>query len=478
MDTTQYRHLIAGRWEGDAGTPNINPSDTADIVGMTPSAAAEEIKAAISAADAAREQWACSTPQQRFDVLDRSGAEILARVPELGRLLAREEGKPIKEAMAEVTRAGQLFKFFAGECLRLGGETVPSVRAGMTVEIIREPVGVVGIITPWNFPIAIPAWKIAPALAWGNTVVFKPAGNTPGCAWELANILTRAGLPSGVLNLVYGSGSEVGVAMTESGLVNAISFTGSVGVGKSVAMAATKHGIRVQTEMGGKNPMVVLEDADLELAVEVCINGAYFSTGQRCTASSRLIVTDGIHDKFVAALEKRMRTLTVGNALDPETIIGPVVDQAQLNQDRHYIELAASEGGDVIGGDLLQRATTGFYLAPALVKGTTQDMTINREEVFGPVASVIRVADYEEALSTANDTPFGLSSGICSTSLKLTSHFKRHSQAGMVMVNAPTAGVDYHVPFGGTKASSYGAREQGSYAKEFYSTTKTIYTNP
>lgn len=478
METSQYRHLIAGRWEGDGGAPNINPSDTTDVVGFTPSAAAAEIKAAISAASAAREQWADSTPQQRFDVLDRAGAEILARVPELGRLLAREEGKPVKEAMGEVTRAGQLFKFFAGECLRLGGETVPSVRPGMTVEIIREPVGVVGVITPWNFPIAIPAWKIAPALAWGNTVVFKPAGNTPGCAWELAGILTRAGLPAGVLNLVYGSGSEVGAAMTESGLINAISFTGSVKVGRSVATAATEHGIRVQTEMGGKNPMVVLDDADLELAVEVCINGAYFSTGQRCTASSRLIVTDGIHDQFVAALEKKMRTLMVGNALDAETVIGPVVDQAQLDQDRHYIELAASEGGDVIGGDLLQRATPGFYLSPALVKGTTPDMSINREEVFGPVASIIRVTDYEEALDVANDTPFGLSSGICSTSLKLTSHFKRHSQAGMVMVNAPTAGVDYHVPFGGTKASSYGAREQGTHAKEFYSTTKTIYTNP
>ncbi|TLM80992.1 aldehyde dehydrogenase family protein [Pseudarthrobacter sp. NamE2] len=478
MDTTQYRHLIAGRWEGEAGTQNINPSDTTDIVGMTPSATAEEIKAAISAADDAREQWAQATPQQRFEVLDRAGAEILARVAELGTLLAREEGKPIKEAIGEVTRAGQLFKFFAGECLRLSGEIIPSVRPGMTVEIVREPVGVVGVITPWNFPIAIPAWKIAPALAWGNTVVFKPAGNTPGCAWELANILTRAGLPAGVLNLVYGSGSQVGAAMTESGLVNAISFTGSVGVGNSVAKAAAEHGIRVQTEMGGKNPMVILDDADLELAVEVCINGAYFSTGQRCTASSRLIVTDGIHDEFVGALEKRMRTLTVGNALDPQTIIGPVVDQTQLDQDRHYIELAASEGGDVIGGEILERATTGFYLSPALVKSTTPDMTINREEVFGPVASVIRVADYEEALSVANDTAFGLSSGICSTSLKLASHFKRHAQAGMVMVNAPTAGVDYHVPFGGTKASSYGAREQGSYAKEFYSTTKTIYTNP
>ncbi|CAN7333373.1 aldehyde dehydrogenase family protein [Arthrobacter sp. LjRoot14] len=478
MDTTQYRHLIAGNWQGEGGTPNINPSDTADLVGITPSATPEEIHDAISAADAARDEWAQSTPQQRFDVLDTAGTEILARVPEIGMLLAREEGKPINEAMGEVTRAGQLFKFFAGECLRLGGETIPSVRSGMTVEILREPVGVVGIITPWNFPIAIPAWKIAPALAWGNTVVFKPASNTPGCAWELANILTRAGLPPGVLNMVYGSGSAIGAAMTESGVINALSFTGSVDVGKRVAMAATEHGIRVQTEMGGKNPMVIVDDADLDLAVDVCINGAYFSTGQRCTASSRLIVTEGIHDKFVLALEERMRMLTVGNALDPKTVVGPVVDQGQLDQDRHYIELAAAEGGEVIGGDLLERPTDGYYLSPALVKGTTPEMTINLEEVFGPVASIIRVADYQEALTVANGTPFGLSSGICSTSLKLTSHFKRHSQSGMVMVNAPTAGVDYHVPFGGTKASSYGAREQGSYAKEFYSTTKTVYTNP
>ena len=478
METTQYRHLIAGSWEGTGNTPNINPSDTADIVGLIPSASPSEIQAAISAADAARDIWAHSTPQQRFDVLDKTGTEILVRVQDLGALLAREEGKPLNEAMGEVSRAGQLFKFFAGECLRLGGETVPSVRPGMTVEITREPVGVVGIITPWNFPIAIPAWKIAPALAWGNTMVFKPAGNTPGCAWELANILTRAGLPSGVLNLVYGSGSVIGAALTESDLINAISFTGSVGVGKSVAVAAAKHGIRVQAEMGGKNPMVILDDADLDMAVEVCINGAYFSTGQRCTASSRLIITAGIHDKFVTAFKERMRTLSVGNALDPQTIIGPVVDQAQLDQDRHYIDLAAAEGGEVTGGDLLDRSTPGFYLAPALVTGTTPDMTINRDEVFGPVASVIRVTDYDEALSVANDTPFGLSSGICSTSLKLTTHFRRHSQSGMVMVNAPTAGVDYHVPFGGTKASSYGAREQGSYAKDFYSTTKTAYINP
>lgn len=474
---TKYRHLIAGQWRGDGEVLNINPSDTREAVGVAPSASMAEVIEAISAARAARDRWALSTPQERFDVLDRAGSEVLARVGELGELLAREEGKPIGEARGEATRAGQLFKFFAGEALRQTGDVTPSVRRGMTVEVTREPVGVIGVVTPWNFPLAIPAWKIAPAIAWGNTVVFKPASNTPGCAWELVNILVRAGLPDGVLNLVYGRGSVVGSALTESGIVDAISFTGSTDVGNQLAVAAVKKSIRVQTEMGGKNPMVVLDDADLDLAVDVCISGAYFSTGQRCTASSRLIVTRGVHDRFVAALEERMRGLRVGSALDPATVVGPVVDQPQLDRDRQYIEIAAAEGGEVVGGELVPQATPGFYMSPALVKGTTNQMTINREEIFGPVASVIQVDDYDEALVTSNDTPFGLSSGICSTSLSSVAHFKRHSLAGMVMVNAPTAGVDYHVPFGGNRASSYGAREQGTYAREFYSVVKTSYVS-
>ena len=473
----KYQHLIEGQWRGVGESPNINPSDTDDVVGEAPSASRDEVLEAIAAARGASDAWAYSTPQQRFDVLDRAGTEVLARASELGEVLAREEGKPIAEARGEAMRSGQLFKFFAGEALRLTGDLTPSVRPGLTVEVTREPVGVVGIVTPWNFPLAIPTWKIAPALAWGNTVVFKPASNTPGCAFELAMILERSGLPAGVLNLVYASGSVAGSALIESGLVDAISFTGSTGIGKPLAVAAVQQGIRVQTEMGGKNPMVVLDDADLALAIEVCTSGAYFSTGQRCTATSRIIVTKGIHDHFVELLETRMRSLQVGPALDPETVIGPVVDQSQLDTDRRYLEIAAAEGGDVVGGDVVARATPGFYLTPALVKGTTNQMTINREEVFGPVASVIEVDDYEEALATANDTAFGLSAGICTTSLSRAAHFKRHSRAGMVMVNAPTAGVDYHVPFGGVKGSSYGAREQGTYAKEFYSVVKTSYVN-
>lgn len=475
----RYGNYIGGEWTtGGPYQPNINPSDLNDVVGEYAVGDAAAVAAAVAAARDAFATWSLSTPQQRFDVLDAAGSRILARRDELARLLAREEGKPIGEATGEVVRAGHIFKFFAGEAVRAAGEVVPSVRPGMTVEITREPVGVVGLITPWNFPIAIPAWKIAPALAFGNTVVFKPADLTPGCAWELVKILEDSGLPKGVLNLVMGPGSVVGDAIVKAREVDAVSFTGSVATGRRIAVACVENGKKVQTEMGGKNPMVVLDDADLETAVAACINGAYFSTGQRCTASSRLIVTDGIHDRFVAALTERMAGLRVGHALDEETEIGPVVDQRQLDQDLEYIAVAAAEGGKVYGGERVQRPTPGFYLSPALVTETTSDMRINREEVFGPVASIIRVPDYETALALANDTEFGLSAGICSTSLKYVSHFKRHVQAGMVMVNAPTAGVDYHVAFGGRKASSYGPREQGSYAKEFYTTVKTTYVNP
>jgi len=477
--TDRYRSLIDGRWGAASdAVPNVNPSDLDDVVGLAPSADAATAQEAIAAARAAAPAWGDSTPETRATVLETASSEIRARQGELGTLLAREEGKPIAEATAEVGRAAHLLRFFAGEALRIGGELIPSVRPGMSVEVTREPVGVVGVITPWNFPIAIPTWKIAPALAWGNAVVFKPAESTPGSAEALVDILHRAGLPAGVLNLVHGSGSVVGQALTGSPDVDAVTFTGSVGVGRGVVASAAASGQRVQAEMGGKNPMVVLDDADLELAVEACANGAYFSTGQRCTASSRLIVTAGIHDRFVERLTERMRGMRVGHALDPATVVGPVVDERQLEQDLRYLRTAAEEGGDVIGGELVERATRGHFLSPALVLGTTPGMTINREEVFGPVASVIRVADYDEALAVANDTEFGLSAGICTTSLAAAKHFSRRAQAGMVMVNAPTAGVDYHVPFGGSKGSSYGPREQGSYAREFFSTVKTTYVNP
>ena len=474
-----HANLIAGEWVEDGETaPNINPSNTSDVVGEYKRAGVEAVDTAVAAARAAQPAWAEASPQVRHDVLEAAGAAIMARKEELGRLLSREEGKTLAEGIGETIRAAQIFKFFAGEALRVRGEKLASVRPGVEVEIAREALGVIGLITPWNFPIAIPAWKIAPALSYGNAVVLKPADLTPGCAWELAKILDDAGLPKGVLSLVVGRGSSVGARLVEHPEVDAISFTGSVATGRGIAVKCAETHKKVQLEMGGKNPMVVLDDADLEVAVPACVNGAFFSTGQRCTASSRLIVTAGIHDAFVEKLTPAAAGLKVGDALDPETQIGPVVDQSQLDQNLTYVALAGEEGCEVVGGERLERDTEGFYQAPAVFLGANNDMRISREEIFGPCASVIKVADFDEALAVANDTDFGLSSGICTTSLKHASAFRRRSQAGMVMVNLPTAGVDYHVPFGGRKGSSYGPREQGSYAAEFYTTVKTAYIAP
>lgn len=476
---TLHQNLIAGEWIGKEGTKNVSPSDTNDIVGTYAQANADDAKMAIAAAKAAFPAWSRSGILERHAVLRKASDEILTRKEELGKLLAREEGKILPEAIGEVTRAAQIFDFFAGEALRLAGEVLPSARPGIGVEITREPIGVIGIITPWNFPIAIPAWKIAPALCYGNTVVFKPADLVPGCAWAIVDILHRAGLPKGVLNLVMGRGSVVGQALLDSPDLAGITFTGSTATGKRVALSSLEHNRKFQLEMGGKNPMVVLDDADLGVAVEAAANSGFFSTGQRCTASSRLIVAEGIHDKFVAALTEKLKSLTIDNALKAGSHIGPVVDDKQLAQDLDYIEIGKKEGAKLaFGGERLERDTPGFYLQPALFTEATNKMRISQEEIFGPVASVIRVKDYDEALSVANDTPFGLSAGIATTSLKYATHFKRNSEAGMVMVNLPTAGVDFHVPFGGRKASSFGPREQGRYAAEFFTVVKTAYTLP
>jgi aldehyde dehydrogenase (NAD+) len=474
---TIYQNLIAGEWVGSNATKNINPSDTNEVVGLYADGSADDTRNAIAAAKAAFPAWSHSGIWERHVILKKAGDEIMARKDELGALLAREEGKTLPEATGEVIRASQIFEFFAGEALRLAGEVVPSVRPNIGIEITREALGVIGIITPWNFPIAIPAWKIAPALCYGNTIVFKPAELVPACSWAIVDILHRAGLPKGVLNLVMGKGSVVGQAMLESPDVHGITFTGSTGTGRRVAAASIEHNRKFQLEMGGKNPMVVLDDADLNVAVEAAANSGFFSTGQRCTASSRLIVTEGIHDKFVAALTDKLKTLVVDNALKAGTHIGPVVDERQLKTDTDYIEIGRKEGAKLaFGGEVISRETPGFYLQPTLFTEATNQMRISREEIFGPVVSVIRVKDYDEALATANDTPFGLSAGIATTSLKHATHFKRNSEAGMVMVNLPTAGVDFHVPFGGRKGSSYGPREQGKYAAEFYTTVKTAYT--
>jgi len=471
-----HGNLIDGEWIAGEATPNVNPSDTREIVGHYAQATSEDAARAIAAAKAAFPAWSRSGLLERHAILRKAADEILARKEELGRLLSREEGKTLAEGIGETVRAGQIFDFFAGEVLRLSGETLASVRPGIGVEVTREPVGVVGLITPWNFPVAIPAWKIAPALCYGNTVVFKPAELVPGSAWALVDIVHRAGLPRGVLNLIMGKGSVVGQTILDSADVDAVSFTGSVGTGRRVALSSLEHHRKFQLEMGGKNPMVVLDDADLDVAVECAVNSAFYSTGQRCTASSRLIVTEAIHDRFVAALSEGVLSAKVGDALDPGTQIGPVVDERQLAQDLDYIAVGREEGAKLVGGERPSLDKPGFYLRPALFVGADNGMRIAREEIFGPVAAVIRVKDYEEALAVANDTEFGLSSGICTTSLKYATHFKRNAQAGMVMVNLPTAGVDFHVPFGGRKGSSFGPREQGRYAAEFFTTVKTAYT--
>ena len=477
MATEKLLNYVGGEWvAGATFAKDVNPSDTSDVIAEYAQADQKQTESAIEAARAAFPAWASFNVQARADLLDKVGNEILARKEELGKLLSREEGKTLPEGIGEVVRAANIFKFFGGEVLRRSGELVPSVRPGIDVEITREPLGVVGIISPWNFPAAIPAWKIAPALAYGNCVVFKPADLVPAMAHAIARIIVDAGAPKGVFNFVMARGSVVGETLVNDPRVDGISFTGSVDTGRKLAQKVVARMGKFQLEMGGKNPLVVLDDADLKTAVDSAVNGAFFSTGQRCTASSRLIVTKGIHDKFVAAMVERLKTLKVDNALKQGTEMGPVVDKNQLNQDLFYIEEAKKEGGKLaFGGNLLKRETEGFYLEPALFTETQNKMRINREEVFGPDASVLAVKAHVEASSSANETPFRLAPAIVTTSLKHASHFRRNSQAGMVMVNLPTAGVDYHVPFGGRKGSSYGPREQGRYAQEFFTVVKTSY---
>ena len=475
--TSALHHFIGGeRVSAETPHASLNPSNTDDVVARFPAGGQAEVDAAVQAARQAFPAWSEASPELRSDCLDRIGETILKRREEIGRLLSREEGKTLAEGVGETARAGRIFKYFAGEALRRHGQNLDSVRPGVEIQTYRQAVGVFGLIAPWNFPIAIPAWKTAPALAFGNTVVLKPAGPTPATAAALAEIIYEAGVPPGVFNLVFG-GSDAGEALVRHPGVDGISFTGSQRVGHSVAAAAVARQARVQLEMGGKNPLVVLDDADLERAVAIALDGSYFATGQRCTASSRLIVSAGIHDRFVAALVARLEALRVGDALDPQTQMGPAVTAEQLQQNLRYVDLAQSEGGRLLtGGQRLRLATPGYYMSPALITETSQDMRINREEVFGPVASVVRVKDYEEALALANAGEFGLSAGIVTNSLKHARHFQRSVRAGMVMVNLATAGVDYHVPFGGSRKSSYGQREQGYAAVEFYTQIKTAYS--
>ncbi len=476
-DTLRLSHWINGeRTAADLSGESLNPSDTRDVVARMPVGGAAEVDQAVSAAKAAFDGWAGASPEVRSDVLDRAGSLVMERREHIGRLLSREEGKTLAEGIGETARAARVLKYFAGEALRLHGQNLASIRPGVEVQTYRQPIGVFGLITPWNFPIAIPAWKIAPAIAFGNTVVIKPASLTPATAEALIAILHEAGLPDGVVNMVIGDG-DVGRAIVAHDDVAGISFTGSQKVGAGVAEGAMKRQARVQLEMGGKNPLIVLDDADLDRAVQIALDGSFFSTGQRCTASSRLIVQEGIHDRFVAALVERLKGLKVGDALDPSTNIGPAVSEDQREVSYRYMDVACGEGGRIItGGDRPQLEKPGWYVRPTLITDTAPAMRINNEEVFGPVASTIRVASYEEALDVANGVEFGLSAGIVTSSLKYARDFQRRAKAGMTMVNLPTAGVDYHVPFGGSKKSSYGAREQGFGAADFYTQIKTSYS--
>ncbi|MDA7949547.1 MAG: aldehyde dehydrogenase family protein [Hyphomicrobiaceae bacterium] len=473
--SSKYHHLIDGEWLSSPDyTANLNPADGEEVIGYSAQGDAATVDAAVSTAQRAAPMWACTTSQMRADILDKAGQLLLERASQIGHVLAREEGKTLSEATGETVRAGQVFKFFAGEALRVTGQQIASLRAGVEVGVAREPLGVVGVITPWNFPIAILAWKVAPALAYGNTVVLKPAELTPASAHNLAQILAEAGCPNGVFNLVFGPGETVGEAIVNHPDISAISFTGSQGVGQRISAACGRSQKKIQMEMGGKNPMVILDDADLDHAVDVSVNGAFFSTGQRCTASSRLIVHAGVYDAFAERMVGAIRVLRVGNPLDEMTQIRPVCSKQQLESNLSYVKLARAEHADVIGGEALD--SRGFFQKPGLFLNANNSMRTSREEIFGPLASVIKVDSFEEAVCVANDTPFGLSSGICTSSLRRASHFKSQSTAGMVMVNLPTAGVDYHVPFGGRKGSSFGAREQGRMAVEFYSSVKTTYT--
>lgn len=474
---TETRLYIDGQWQSGATTvENRNPSDLGDVIGHFAQAGAAQLDEALAAARRAQPAWWAAGIQKRHDVLMAIGTELMARAEEIGRMIAREEGKPLAEGKGEVYRAGQFFTYSAAEALRNQGDLAESVRPGIEIDVRREPVGVVAIISPWNFPVATPAWKIAPAPAYGNAVVWKPANLTPASAIMLAEIIARQDIPKGVFNLVAGPGREVGQRLVESPLVDAISFTGSVPVGRGIAAAATANMTKLQMEMGSKNPMLIMEDADLDLAVAHAANAAFGGTGQKCTAASRLIVHEAVHDAFVERLVAAARALKVGHALDQGTQIGPVVSEGQLQQNLDYIRIGKEEGAELLsGGERLERPTPGHYMAPAVFAGTRNDMRINREEMFAPITCVIRAGSYDEALAIANDSAFGLTAGIMTRSLARASHFRANMRAGCVMVNLPTAGTDYHVPFGGRGASSFGPREQGRYAAEFYTTVKTAY---
>ena len=472
-----HKNYIAGQWvAGETAIENRNPSDVTDIIGSYAQASTAQLDTAFDAARAAQKIWSRTGLEARQTILMQIGNALMARADELGELLSREEGKPRAEGRGEVYRAGQFFTYYAAEVLRQIGDNADSVRPDIEIDVRRDPVGVVAVVSPWNFPTATAVWKIAPALAFGNAIIWKPANLVPASAVALAEIIASTDLPAGLFNLVMGAGSSIGDALVTSAAIDAITFTGSVETGRRIAAGAIANMTRMQMEMGSKNALAVMDDADIDLAVACAVNGAYGGTGQKCTASSRIIVHDAVHDQFVDKMLAATKALQVGHALEEGTQIGPVVSDTQLAENLDYVALAKSEGGEILcGGERLSLAHDGFYMAPCLVAGTQNDWRVNREEMFAPIACIMRAGSYDEALNIVNDTPFGLTAGIITKSLARASHFRRNADTGCVMVNLPTAGTDYHVPFGGRGDSSYGPREQGQYAVDFFTSVKTAY---
>ncbi len=475
-----FKNLINGQWvESSSGKTfeNTNPANPTEVLGTFPLATREDTTTALKAARAALDGWSNMPGPNRGMILDKASQLLNARMDVIATALTREEGKTLAEARGEVTRARDIFRFFSGEGWRIGGDVLPGNTGKELLYTRREALGVVAIITPWNFPIAIPAWKIAPALIYGNTVVFKPASYTPQTAMLLAECLQEAGLPPGVLNFITGSGREVGDVLASSPLVNGISFTGSTTVGTGIYSQAIKNLTRVQLEMGGKNPLLVLNDADMALAVDLTVRGGFGLTGQACTATSRVIVEEGIADDFAQAISKAAKEMVVGDGLKSGVQMGPAVSRDQLETDLKYIKIGQEEGAKLlVGGG--QPSDGGFYIAPTVFDQVEAGMTIAQEEIFGPVISLIRARNFDDALEKANTIGFGLAAGIVTNDLKKAFNFANRIEAGVVKINEPTTGLALQAPFGGFKSSSANTfKEQGQSAIEFYTRLKTIYVS-
>jgi methylmalonic acid semialdehyde dehydrogenase len=481
MDT--YRNFIAGKWvesTSEKTAENVNPANTDDILGSMRLATREEARAAVNAAADAFPSWRATPAPTRGRIVTRAARLMEDHKEEIAQLLTREEGKTIAESRGELQRSINVAEFCGGEARRMTGETIPSELPLNFAYTIKQPLGVVACVTPWNFPVAIPVWKIAPALVAGNSVVFKPASITPATAVRITEIFEEAGIPAGVLNLVLGSGSEAGDEIINHPAVKAISFTGSNGVGIRLYEQASRRGAKVQCEMGGKNPVVVLEDADMDLAVESTAQGAFGSSGQRCTATSRAVVVDDVADEFVERLAKRASGMRIGEGSDPQTEMGPSVDEGQFNTVLKYIDVGREDGATLVCGG--NRATgdgldKGYFVEPTVFDRVTPDMRIAREEIFGPVLSVLRVKDFTEAMQVANDCEYGLSSSIFSNDASRIFRFVDEIETGMTHINSPTTGGEAHIPFGGTKGTGIGDREQGSTALDFYTELKVVYVD-